>query len=244
MRPRDIDEPLFEVMPDKATIVSDDNERDLRRLYPHPHGHLRLGLIAGVGGAATLPTGSSRGLGGGADLRVLRTLRAQADAVLVGGRTARVEEYGPIRLTTALASDRVALGLSAAPSLVIATFTGDLPPNVGPGTALILTTRTSPAFVALEDAWGPSLVVAGEHELDLAAGLDALAERGLTRVLCEGGPHLAQDLLDAGLVDDYCVTVSPIEGDGGGVKVPGVPESMRLAHRLESGRYAMERWTG
>jgi riboflavin biosynthesis pyrimidine reductase len=234
--------PLVQVAPVFATIAPDDAERDLRRLYPHPHSRLRLGMIAGADGAATMPDGTSRGLGGSADLRVLRALRAQADAVLVGGRTARVEGYGPLRLPTALASERVALGLPAAPALVIVTMTGDLPPSVGPGSALLLTTRTSPAYAALEDAWGPSIVAAGKHELDLAAGLDALAERGHTRILCEGGPCLATDLLAAGLVDDYCLTTSPVEGDPSGSTVPPVPASMRLAHRLESGPYAIERW--
>jgi len=241
--PRPVDpEPLVQVEPVRGTIAEDEAEHDLRRLYPHPRSHVRLGMIAGADGAATMPDGTSRGLGGSADLRVLRALRAQAEAVLVGGRTARVEGYRPLRLPPALAAERVGLGLPAAPALVIVTMTGDLPPGLGPGSALVLTTRTSPAYVALADEWGPSIVVAGEHELELAAGLDALAEKGLTRVLCEGGPRVAADLLAAGLVDDYCLTTSPVEGDASGATVPAVPDSMRLAHRLEAGAFAIERW--
>ncbi len=45
--------------------------------------------------------------------------------------------------------------------------------------------------------------------LDLAAGLAALAGRGLTRVLAEGGPSLLADLLAADLVDELCVTTTP-----------------------------------
>ena len=239
---RDDDEPIVQVAPVSASVPEDDAERGLQRLYPHPHGLVRLGLIAGAGGASAHANGTSRGLGGTADLRVLRTLRMQADCVLVGGRSARVEAYGAIRLPAAMSSDRVSTGRPAAPTLVIATFTGDLPTSVGPASALVMTTRTSPAHARLGEEWGASMVMAGEHELDLAAGLAALAERGLTRVLCEGGPGLAVQLLEAALAGDYCLTTSPIEGAPGAPRVPPVPDGMRRAHRLESGEYAMERW--
>jgi riboflavin biosynthesis pyrimidine reductase len=242
MSKRDDDEPIVQVAPVRDSVPEDDAERGLQRLYPHPHGVVRLGLIAGPNGEAAYLDGSSRGLGGTADLRILRTLRAQADCVLVGGRSAQIEEYGAIRLPAGMASERVSTGRPAAPTLVIATFTGELPPTAGPSSALVMTTRTSPAQARLGEAWGASMVFAGEHELDLAAGLGALADRGLTRVLCEGGPKLAGLLVDEGLVDDYCLTTSPVEGSPDAPRVPRVPGGMRLAHRLESGRFAMERW--
>ncbi len=225
-----------------TSVGADDSERELRRLYPHPHGVVRVGLIAGVNGAATHSDGTSRGLGGTADLRILRVLRAQADTVLVGGRTARLENYDAIRLPAALSTERVATGQDAAPLLVIATFTGDLPSRVGPASALIMTTATSPARSRLSSQWGASLVIAGEHTLDLAAGMVALAERGHTRILCEGGPKLVEQLLGADLVDEYCLTTSPVEGGENAPRVPPIPRAMTLAHRLESGPYAMERW--
>ena len=242
MTRRDDDEPIFQVAPIGAPVAADDSERELRRLYPHPHGLVRVGMIAGADGAAAHRGGSSRGLGGPADLRVLRTLRSQADTVLVGGRTARLEHYGAIRLPAAMSSERVATGQPAAPTLVIATFSGDLPATVGPASALVMTTATSPARKRLGGDWGASVVIAGERTLDLAAGLAALAERGQTRILCEGGPRLAADLIQADLMDEYCLTVSPVEGGDNAPRVPPVPRAMRLAHRLVSGEYAMERW--
>ena len=230
------------MVPIDAPVAADDSERELRRLYPHPHGVVRVGLIAGADGAAAHRDGSSRGLGGAADLRVLRTLRSQADTVLVGGRTARLEGYGAIRLPAAMSSERVATGQPAAPTLVIATLSGDLPTTVGPASALVMTTATSPARARLGRDWGASMVIAGDRTLDLAAGLAALAERGQTRILCEGGPSLATRLLEADLVDEYCLTVSPVEGGENAPRVPPIPRAMLLAHRLVSGQYAMERW--
>ena len=43
---------------------------------------------------------------------------------------------------------------------------------------------------------------AGEGGLDLRAVLRALAERGITRLMVEGGPKVAASLLRAGLVDE------------------------------------------
>ena len=68
---------------------------------------------------------------------------------------------------------------------------------------------------ALADA--AEVVVCGEHAVDLAAMLAAFAARGWTQVLCEGGPHLFGSLLDAGLVDEVCLTLAPrfAGGDAG-----------------------------
>jgi diaminohydroxyphosphoribosylaminopyrimidine deaminase/5-amino-6-(5-phosphoribosylamino)uracil reductase len=43
---------------------------------------------------------------------------------------------------------------------------------------------------------------AGEGGLDLPAVLRALAERGITRLMVEGGPKVAASLVRAGLVDE------------------------------------------
>ena len=75
-----------------------------------------------------------------------------------------------------------------------------------------------------------------EDEVDIRAMLAQLAERGLTRVLCEGGPHLLGSLQAAQALDELCLTVSPaLAGPGAGRITAGVgvePQRMRLAHVL------------
>ena len=46
----------------------------------------------------------------------------------------------------------------------------------------------------------------GGHRVDLAELKARLAERGLTHLLCEGGPHLLRDLLDQGVLDEMDAT--------------------------------------
>jgi riboflavin biosynthesis pyrimidine reductase len=54
------------------------------------------------------------------------------------------------------------------------------------------------------------VIIAGEHDVDLAVTLDALAARGFSRVLAEGGPSLNGQLAAAGLLDELCLTLSPL----------------------------------
>lgn len=56
--------------------------------------------------------------------------------------------------------------------------------------------------VVLRVPFGP------DGRLDPASALETLAERGLTRVLCEGGPHLAESLAGGDLVDELIVLTS------------------------------------
>jgi riboflavin biosynthesis pyrimidine reductase len=52
-------------------------------------------------------------------------------------------------------------------------------------------------------------MIVGEQTVDLARLIAELGERGLARILCEGGPFLLSQLIEANLVDDMCLTVSP-----------------------------------
>jgi riboflavin biosynthesis pyrimidine reductase len=81
--------------------------------------------------------------------------------------------------------------------------------------------------------------------IDLAAFLSALVERGFDNILSEGGPHLLHDLLEAGTVDELCLTwvprviggVHPRILDGVGLDV-----EMRLAVLLEDEGTLIGRW--
>ena len=63
-----------------------------------------------------------------------------------------------------------------------------------------------------------------------------LAERSLRRVLCEGGPRLAGELHAARLVDELCLTLSPLVVSGPaarstvGAAIPD--QGFRLEHAI------------
>jgi riboflavin biosynthesis pyrimidine reductase len=120
--------------------------------------------------------------------------------------------------------------------------TGNLPTNAPVITqaavpTLILTTAVAPEVT--RQAWaaaGAEVIVAGEHTVDLPAALAALADRGLFRIDCEGGPQLFGNLITAGLVDELRLTVSPLllAGQAGRIATspPADPTALHLASAL------------
>jgi riboflavin biosynthesis pyrimidine reductase len=81
----------------------------------------------------------------------------------------------------------------------------------------VITSAAADAGLRAETAKVADVIVAGEHDVHLAAALDTLADRGLGRVLCEGGPHLFADLASAGLLDELSLSLSPVlAGPGSG----------------------------
>ncbi|WP_086150316.1 dihydrofolate reductase family protein [Cellulosimicrobium sp. KWT-B] len=207
---------------------------------------VRANMVASVDGAAWGPDQRSGSINDDADWRVFRVLRALADVVLVGAGTARAEGYTP------LGRPRGLRHLHDAPlELAVVSRSGRVPPALA-GTDRPPFVLTGPAGAATARGDVPAdrvLVVgqdAADDALDLAAGLAALAGRGLTRVLTEGGPSLLADLLAADLVDELCVTTTPtLVGPGpgpgrivGGAPAPGtttaLPRGARLAHLLHA----------
>ena len=72
--------------------------------------------------------------------------------------------------------------------------------------------------------------------VDLSVALSRLAERGLHRVLTEGGPSLLGTVVAQGLLDELCLTSAPRLVGGAAVRIAGGPgevlTAMRPAHVL------------
>jgi riboflavin biosynthesis pyrimidine reductase len=203
---------------------------DLVSRYPRIDG-LRANFVASVDGAVAVE-GLSAGLSSPADKEVFRVLRMVCDALLVGAATLKAENYRPLTLDAQRRAWREASGLSAFPCLVIFSKTLDVDPD----------------HRALREAPVRPLVVTpvdpGDHPVrrvadvvlaaDPEAALKLLRERGLRSLLCEGGPGLLGLLSGADLVDEVCLTLSPLTaGPGVGRIVGGAPHPlrrMRLAH--------------
>jgi riboflavin biosynthesis pyrimidine reductase len=229
--------------------------------YPEPGAPpahwLRANMVASLDGAATAD-GRSSGLSGEADEQVFAMLRAHADVILVGAGTARAEGYGPVRpesegLRWAFLRD----GRAPSPPIAVVTRALDLdlgspllagaPPHAR---TIVITTESAPADRRAAAARTAEVIVTGAASVDLTAAVDALAERGHQRISCEGGPHLLAQLAGAGLLDELCLTISPLlAGPGagrimtGGLPLPGggtLP--VTLAHVLAHESYLLCRY--
>ncbi len=158
---------------------------------------VRLNMIASIDGA-TAVAGVSGGLGGPADQELFAVLRSQADVVLVAAGTVRAEHYGPSQVPVAVISRSCRLDWDSP------FFTAAVTPPI------VVTVSQAPALERKKAEDVADVIIAGEQDVDLAVTLGALAERGFARVLAEGGPSLNGQLSAAGLLDELCLTVSPL----------------------------------
>jgi len=159
-------------------------------------------------------------------------LRAQADAVMVGGRTLLDEDPRLTVKAEALRTWRVARGLPPNPAKVGIVSRADLKPESafltsGPARILIFTTsQTSPDQLDLLRGRGAELFVGTGRRVDLKAALKTLKELGVERLMVEGGATLNYELLRLRLVDELTIYIAPVVfggesaptlADGGGL---------------------------
>jgi len=194
-------------------------------------------------GRATIE-GRSGAIGSAADTAMLVGLRTRVDAVMIGAGTMRAERYGRVIGDPAKRERREREGLPHDPLMVIVSGRLDLPwdaPLFTEGWGRILICTNSEA--ELPQTATPVRVSRHPDGVDLAALLAELRrERGVRALLCEGGPRLHAQLLDAGLVDELFVTHAPkLAGGAGPGLVAGLAERERelelawLLHEEESG---------
>jgi 5-amino-6-(5-phosphoribosylamino)uracil reductase len=218
---------------------------DLLDLYGYPaelnRAWLRANFIASLDGGATFGGKSGR-LGGSGDRAVFSLLRELADVILVGAGTVRAEGYAGARLTIAQRQGRQARGQSEVPQLAIVTKSGrldrhmpvftrtEVPPLVCTCTAAADQTRRG--LAGLADVVDCS--IDDPAEVDAAAVLAVLADRGLPRVLTEGGPMMFSSFVEHDLLDELCLTIAPtlVGGQAGRIATgPGqVLTAMHCAH--------------
>ena len=200
---------------------------ELAQAYAYPRERwLRTNMVMSADGAGALD-GLSGGLSGTGDKRVFGILRVLADVVLVGSGTAEAENYKPARPRPALASLRAGRPATATIAVVSGSLDLDLasplftdaPPDAR---TIVITREAARPELQTAAAKAADVIVAGQDKVDLAAALTALADRGLSRVNCEGGPHLLGQVAAAGVLDELTLTVSPtLAGPGAGRIIAG-----------------------
>jgi riboflavin biosynthesis pyrimidine reductase len=201
---------------------------------------VRMNFVMSLDGAVTIG-GHSGGLGDENDQQVMGILRTLCDVVLVGAGTVRAEGYGGIRLRPANVQWRRENGLTDQPRIAVVSSALELDPRHQFFTdavtrPIVLTHADAPAQrrAALADV--ADVVVCGEHAVDPVAMVDALAGDGLPQILCEGGPGLFGTLIEADLVDELCLSLSPLLVAGSAGRIARAPlevsRRMRLLHAI------------
>ncbi len=201
--------------PDRGPV----DAADVPDHYPWPEREgrawVRAMMVTTLDGAAAGADGLSDSMSGPADRVVFEAVRRFADVVLVGGGTLREEEYGPMRPVEDDGPRRAANGQAPAP--VIATVSGSLDLPLDDEHFAASSIRPIVFTVADPD---PDRLAAVEERCEVVRGdgdrvdadwvIDSLGQRGLWRIVCEGGPTLLRDVVAAGRVDEVDLTLSPM----------------------------------
>ena len=143
-------------------------------------------------------------------------LRADADAVLVGGKTLLGELPKLTVKSEALREARVKHGMTPNPIKVGVVTSADIPLDsdfikAGPARAVIFTTsRTSISQLETLRANGVEVFVDDMPRVNLGKMMETLGELGVKRLMVEGGGTINFELLQLGLVDELMIYIAPM----------------------------------
>ncbi|MCC6598916.1 MAG: bifunctional diaminohydroxyphosphoribosylaminopyrimidine deaminase/5-amino-6-(5-phosphoribosylamino)uracil reductase RibD [Alphaproteobacteria bacterium] len=156
--------------------------------------------------------GSRTQISGALAGRYTQFLRSQHDAILIGIGTALVDN--PVLIS------RVKGHLHVMPRVIL-----DAALEIPMGSNLVQSIADAPVFIIHDvddvdktvDLKAAGCTLIRENPRNLEKVLALLTERGVTRLLVEGGARVAQSFLEAGLVDECQLIYAPVKLGPGGV---------------------------
>jgi riboflavin-specific deaminase-like protein len=179
------------------------------------------------------------------DQEHLLELRATADALIMGARTAESDGVtmgpGPARFRRM----RLKRGLAEYNLRVIVTGSGSI--NIR---AEVFESRFSPIILLTTERVASrrrevlervadEVAVFGDAELDFTSALEWLRSKwGINRLLSEGGGDLNDALFRAGLIDEIHVTICPLVF--GGRTAPTISEGLGVSRLSDARRYSLQ----
>jgi len=187
-------------------------------------------------------------LSGPADLDRVDEVRAGCDAILVGAQTVRTDNPRLLIRDPRRSARRVARGLPPHPARVTLTATGDLDRGArffAPG-ALRLVYCATPALARAAKLRDSAVLIDAGDPLSVAFVLADLTERGVARLLVEGGARVLGDFLAAGQADELNLAVAPFfvaDPAAPRLNLPGPGDGpMTLAETRRVGEVALLRY--
>ncbi len=222
------------------------DDGEIRQFYAYPERDgtwVRANFITSVDGGATAD-GKTATLAGPGDRLIFNLLRELADVIIVGAGTVRIEGYSGAHVGAAQRQRRQARGQGEVPQLAIVSKSGRLDRDM----AVFTRTEVPPLVLtctAAADETRRSLFDLCEvidcsaddpDKVDEAALLAILRDRGMRRILTEGGPTLLGSFIQRGLLNELCLTIAPYIVGGLARRIatgPGQLQTrMRCAHIL------------
>ncbi|PSP99531.1 2,5-diamino-6-(ribosylamino)-4(3H)-pyrimidinone 5'-phosphate reductase [Halobacteriales archaeon QS_4_70_19] len=213
--------------------------------------HVHVNAATSVDGKLSTRRREQVRISGDEDFARVDRLRAEADAVCVGVGTVLADDPSLVRHDEA--HRRAERGTDEPPARVVVDSRGRTPPDAAildgdPTTYVLVSDALADDRERVLLAAGATVVRAGSEDgsdrVDLAMGLDALEERGVHRLVVEGGGELLFSLFAADLVDRLTVYVgslvvggrdAPTLADGEGFVDDFRALSLESVERLDDG---------
>jgi riboflavin biosynthesis pyrimidine reductase len=183
---------------------ADSRDRLLELYRPPAKEWFRLNLIGSVTGAAIGADGTSETLSNPTDRRILGVIRELADIVVVGAESLRAESY--------LQPRRARLAIVTASGELTGNRLGENRAEATPPLVLCPAGAVDRVRETLQAEAEIVELDATHGRIPVAAILKALRDRGNASIVCEGGPSLAAQFVNAGVVTEFCLSTSPLVG--------------------------------
>ena len=225
---------------------------DLAASYPWPDATpwIRAMMLLTLDGSVAGADGRRGSLSSATDRAVLAEVRRLSDVVLIGAGTFRAERYRPMLARPQDAAERGRLGLAPAPTLAIVSGSLDLPWDEpafreSARRPIVLTTEGAPASAVAFARQHADVITVHGADLDASSVVAHLLDRGLSRIVCEGGPRLLASLSALGLIDEADITFAPVLASGGQVPTGSAvvhPARFDLVHAIVDDGFLFTRY--
>jgi 2,5-diamino-6-(ribosylamino)-4(3H)-pyrimidinone 5'-phosphate reductase len=175
-------------------------------------------------------------------------LRAESDAIMVGGKTLLGEDPKLTVKSEALRAERVRRGLSPNPVKVGVITKAELKNHSGfllegPARVVIFTThQTSKERIAALRSQGAEVYTDGQDRVNLVNALSLLKDLGINRLMVEGGATLNFELLRLGLVDEVTAYVAPLIFGGASAPTLAAGSGLKRSEAIPLKLIQVESW--
>jgi 5-amino-6-(5-phosphoribosylamino)uracil reductase len=189
-------------------------------------------------------------LSGPEDLDRVDEVRASCDAIMVGAQTVRSDDPRLLVKSPQRRERRRGLGLPASPVKVTITRSGDLDPQASffaeDGAVKLVYAAPESAGPLQQRLGGQAAVITLPADAGLAWVLADLAERGIGRLMIEGGARVLGQALSEALADELQLAIAPVlVADPAAPRLLAgatVPGRMVLASASQAGDMAVLRY--
>jgi 5-amino-6-(5-phosphoribosylamino)uracil reductase len=175
--------------------------------------YITLSCAMSIDGYLDSETPQRLAMSNAADFDRVDQLRAESDAIMVGASTIRRDDPRLLVRSEGRRMRRVVGGRGASPMKVTVTASGDLPPqssffSTGEVEKIVYCPRRTADSIG-DSLCGLATVIGLGDEVTMADVAADLADRGVKRLMVEGGGRVHTQFLVEDLVDELQLVVAP-----------------------------------